>query len=164
MLIAVDTNVLLDMADGVDDVVDALAIIRHRIKAGQIIASPTVNIELAYLAQFAGEVKLRGLARSALQAMTSRWKIKPVNLVPVGHGIVNEIGAKIRNRNILPDEEEHDALILAEAALLDCSFLLTSDAHLRGIDFQQLTIVLQNAHLGVPIIATPREIVRKFGS
>ena len=65
-------------------------------------------------------------------------------------------------RGLLPDEETHDALILAEAALLGCGILLTSDAHLRGLDFQRLTLLLQDFDVAAPVIATPREIVRKF--
>jgi hypothetical protein len=58
--------------------------------------------------------------------------------------------------------EVNDGLILAEAALLNCSLLLTSDEHLRGIDFERLTFELQSFDLPTPVIATPREIVRKF--
>jgi hypothetical protein len=36
----------------------------------------------------------------------------------------------------LPEEEVHDSLILAEAALLECVVLLTSDHHLRGVDHE----------------------------
>ena len=50
----------------------------------------------------------------------------------------------------------------AEAALLNCSLLLTSDEHLRGIDFERLTFELQAFDLPTPVIATPREIVRRF--
>ena len=85
-----------------------------------------------------------------------------MNLVPVGHGIVDAIAAKIRERGLLPDEETHDALILAESALLECSILLTSDAHLRAVDHASLSLLLQASHVTSPIIATPREIVRKF--
>jgi len=53
-------------------------------------------------------------------------------------------------------------LILAEAALLGCSMLLTSDDHLRSMDFARLAFELQAFHARVPVIATPREIVRKF--
>ena len=53
-------------------------------------------------------------------------------------------------------------MILAESALLGCSILLTSDGHLRGIDFQRLKLLLQDSYVAAPIIATPREIVKKF--
>ncbi|MEI6278656.1 MAG: DNA-binding protein [Verrucomicrobiae bacterium] len=162
MLIAVDTNVPLDLAGGVEDVVDALAVIRQRIKSARLIAPPTVNLELAFLSQFAEEEMVRANAQTALRSLASKWKIQPANLVPVGHGIVATIGSKLCADDLLPDEEHHDALILAESALLGCSFLLSSDAHLRGMDYQRLKLLLQDFHVAAPIVATPREIVRKF--
>ena len=65
---------------------------------------------------------------------------------------------------LLPETEVNDGLILAEAALLGCTLLLTSDEHLRGVDLTRLTFELQACNAGVPVIATPREIVRKFFS
>jgi hypothetical protein len=53
MLIAVDTNVPLDLAGGVEDVVDGLEVIWRRIAGARLITPPTVNLELAYLSQFA---------------------------------------------------------------------------------------------------------------
>ena len=40
--------------------------------------------------------------------------------------------------------------------------LLTNDEHLRGLDFERLTLELQAFDVTAPVIATPREIVRKF--
>jgi hypothetical protein len=162
MLIAVDTNVPFDLAGGVDDVTDALSVIRQRIKGTRLITPPTVNLELAYLSRFAEEEEIKAAAQTALLSLASKWKIQPVNLVPVGHGIVAAIGSKVRSSGLLPEEEEHDSLILAESALLGCSILLTGDAHMRGIDFATLKLLLQDFHVAAPIIATPREIVRKF--
>jgi predicted nucleic acid-binding protein len=162
MLIAVDTNVPLDLASGDDDVMDALGVLRQRIKAARLISPPTVNLELAYLSQFADESEVKTAAQSALRSLWRKWKIEPVNLVPVGHGIVEVIGAKLRSEKLIPSEETHDSFILAEAALLGCGILLTSDAHLRGMDFQRLSLLLQGFDVAAPVIATPREIVRKF--
>ena len=100
----------------------------------RLIAPPTVTLELAYLSESADEDDVRTAAQTALRSLASKWGIQPVNLVPVGHGIVDAIAAKIRARDLLPDEETHDALILAESAVLGCSMLLTSDAHLRAVD------------------------------
>jgi len=162
MLVAVDTNVPLDLAEEVGDVVDAVAVIRERIAAVRLIAPPTVILELAYLSEFAEEENVRANAQTALRSLASKWRIQPVNLVPVDHGIVEAIAAKIRARGLLPEEEMHDALILAESAVLECSILLTSDAHLRAVDPGGLSLLLRSSHVASPIIATPREIVRKF--
>lgn len=162
MLLAVDSNVPLDLAREVADVVDAVGVIRERIAGARLMAPPTVVLELAYLRESAGEDDVRAAAQTALRLLASKWGIQPVNLVPVGHGIVEVIAAQVRARGLLPEEEPHDALILAEAALLGCGILLPSDAHLRGVDFQRLTLLLQDFHVAAPVIATPREIVRKF--
>ncbi len=47
MLIAVDTNVLLDQALGDEDVLDALNLIRERLQNARFIITPTVLQELA---------------------------------------------------------------------------------------------------------------------
>ncbi len=162
MLLAVDTNLALDLAAEVADALDALSVIQKRIKGVRLIVSPTVCLELAYLAEFAEEASLRATATKALRSLAVRWGIHPVNLIPAGHGIVEIVGERIRADGLLPDEEVHDALILAESALLGASMLLTSDAHLRGIDYQRLALLLNEFDVTAPIIATPREIVRKF--
>ena len=142
--------------------VDALAVIRERIAGARLIAPPTVALELAYLSEFAEEDDVRAAAQTALRSLASKWGIQPVNLVPVRHGIVGAIAANIRARGLLPDEEKNDAFILAESAVLECSILLTSDAHLRAVDHERLSLLLKASHVASPIIAAPREIVRKF--
>ncbi|HEX4084372.1 MAG TPA: type II toxin-antitoxin system VapC family toxin [Chthoniobacteraceae bacterium] len=162
MLIAVDTNVLLDLASNVEAVVDAIATIRKRIKAARFIVPPTVLHEVADNALRGETAKKRAIAESVFPSLRAVWKFEPVNLVPVEHGIVERIADTLRHRDLLPVAERNDSLVLAEAALLDCRVLITSDAHLRGIDFQSLTLLLQGFDVTAPVIATPREIVRKF--
>ena len=65
-------------------------------------------------------------------------------------------------KKLLPTEEIHDSRILAESSVLNCAILLTSDQHLRSIDHEAMTLVLKRLDLTAPVIATPREIVRKF--
>ena len=71
-----------------------------------------------------------------------------MNLVPVGHGIVERNADKLQVAGLLPAEEYNDGLILAEAALLHCAILLTGDAHLRGLDFQRASLELKAFDLG----------------
>jgi hypothetical protein len=87
---------------------------------------------------------------------------RPVDLLEPQHAAARRIGRHLRNLGLLPGEEINDALILGEAALLHCAMLLTSDAHLRGLDFTTLAFELQAWDATAPIIATPREIVHKF--
>jgi len=100
-------------------------------------------------------------ARRAFQLARS-WKIQPAELLVNQHDAARAIGRRLRALGLLPEEEVNDGVILAEAALLGCSILLTSDDHLRSMDFARLAFELQAFQAGVPVIATPREIVRKF--
>lgn len=159
-LVAVDANVLFDLADGLDDVVDAVSVIRERLRDAHFLIPPTVQHELANWA-LRGDGQRRESARKAIQLGHS-WRIVPVNLIAVRHGIAERIAERIREQGLIPEEEVNDSLVLAESALLGCSMLLTSDEHLRGIDFERLTLELQAFDVPAPVIATPREIVGKF--
>ena len=63
-LVAVDANVLFDLADELDDVVDAVSLIRQRLVGGRLLIPPTVQHELANWALH-GEGQKRDLARRA---------------------------------------------------------------------------------------------------
>jgi predicted nucleic acid-binding protein len=160
-LIAVDTNVPLDLADRKEHVLDALEVVRRRLKPGRILITPTVFQELVFLAEEGDTAADRDQAMRALRSL-ARWGLDLVNLVPVGHGIVERIADKLLHCELLPAEEYNDGLILAEAALLGCAILLTGDAHLRGLDFQRASLELKSFDVEMPVIATPREIVNKF--
>ena len=159
-LVAVDTNVLFDIADGLDDVVDAVSLVPQRLSFARLVIPPTVQHELADLA-FRGEGQKRETARKAIQ-LCQTWHIVPAGLIAVRHGIAERIAERMREQGLIPSGEVNDSLVLAESALLGCSILLTSDEHLRGINFERLTLVLQAFDVTAPVIATPREIVRKF--
>jgi predicted nucleic acid-binding protein len=160
--LAVDTNVLLDLADEVDDVLDAASVIDDRLPDADKLVTPSVLDELAYLADSGLTLPMRQSARRAVQLLRHETRFRPILELPFAPERVEELATVFRRRTLLPIEEIHDALILAEAILLDCDILLTSDEHLRSIDHQQLTWVLNQRDLTAPVIATPREIVRKF--
>ena len=160
-LIAVDTNVPLDLADEKEHALDALQVVRRRLKPGRILVTPTVFQELVFLADESDAAVGREQARRALRGLAG-WGLELVNLVPVGHGIVERIADKLQDAGLLPAKEYNDGLILAEAALLNCAILLTGDAHLRGLDFQRASLELKAFDVEMPVVATPREIVAKF--
>ncbi len=122
-LVAVDTNVLLDFAAGSEAVLDAVATLRRRLRSAELIVSPTVVLELAEIEQHDPKPEARAAARAALLSMRVAWGFRPMNLMPVGHGIVEHIGERLLDRGLIPREERHDAIILAEAALSGCSIL-----------------------------------------
>jgi hypothetical protein len=89
-LIAVDTNVPLDLADRKEHVFDALDAVRRRLKPGRVLVTPTVFQELVFLADDSEIASDRDHARRALRGLAG-WDFDVVNLVPVGHGIVERI-------------------------------------------------------------------------
>ena len=76
MLVAVDTNVLLDQAVGDADVIDALSIIQKRLKNIQLNVTPTVLHELAWAVDHAEEQETRQAALHAL-AHLQEWGYQP---------------------------------------------------------------------------------------
>ncbi len=161
--LAIDTNVLLDLAGEVDAVAEAMAIIGSRLPEADELVRPSVLDELAFLAEAGSTDQTRRLAREAIQQIRSeRRRCRPLLELPVSNVEVEALAGKFRAGGLLPAKEVHDSMILAEAAMMSCGLLLSSDEHLRGIDHQELTWLLHGFELAPPIIATPREIARKF--
>jgi predicted nucleic acid-binding protein len=162
VLIAVDTNVLLDHAIGKEKIPDCLDVLRQRLKVDEFLVTPTVLQELAYQADCGGTKEEKDVARGALTSMLG-WGYQPINLVPVGHGVVEQIGLKLRMQGIIPQEEQNDSFIVAEAALLGCGMLLSSDHDL--LDAQEngkLNRVLKECDVNQLTIASPSTIVSQF--
>src|ERR1700722_20154732 len=111
--IAVDTNVLFDLVQKVEVVIDCLETIDKRIPNRNIIVLPTVIIELQKRVK-SGDPKEQSIAAKALSSILNPWGFSPVNYISIGHGIVEEIGRKIRGCGLIPDEEIHDSFIAAE--------------------------------------------------
>src|SRR5262245_48772069 len=109
-LIAVDSNVLLDRAEDDETVLDAFDTIRRRLATPDFIITPTVIEELVLKAEQGDSPLDRRLARKAL-ANLLRWRVRPMNFIPVGRGIVAEIARKIRRADLIPDDEVNDGLV-----------------------------------------------------
>ena len=163
MLVAVDTNVLLDQAVGDEDVIEAISIIQKRLKNVELNVTPTVLHELAWAVDHA-EPETRQAALDAL-AHLQEWGYRPLNVIPVGHGIVEQISLKLRMMGIVPEEEQNDASLIAESALIGCRILLSSDTHLLEAqehdDFRQ-TLEDFDVEGADIVIARPATIVDKF--
>jgi predicted nucleic acid-binding protein len=160
-LVAVDTNVLMDLGTGAESVIDALATICQRLPCPRIVIPPAAKVELIHIARRGDTAKERKLALNGIAA-ARRSGIIPVNLMPVGHGIVERVAEKLRSAGLIPTSEVNDSQLVAECAWIGARLLLSSDEHLRGVDFERLTIELQNFDLTAPVIATPGEVARKF--
>ena len=98
----------------------------------------------------------------ALRDLRGRWMFQPVELRSDQESIVKKVAHKLSESSLLPSSERNDAFILAEAALLDCMLLVSHDSHLYEVDHGKLKRLLAEFDLNAPVIASPREIVKKF--
>jgi len=160
--LAADTNVLLDAAEEAEVVLDALDLIARRVPDADWLVPPSVLDELAFLSDCAETPAVRDSARKALRHLRESRRFRPLLELPFPAEEAEELAAEIRLRDLVPRAEVHDSRILAESTLLGCGILLSSDQHLRGVDHEALTFLLTSYDLLAPVIATPREVVRKF--
>lgn len=161
-LIAVDTNVLIDLAAKDETVVDCLSTITRKFSKAPIIVPPTVIGELVEISENGENLLEKTLALKALQSIRQPWGFIPINCVPVGHGIVEETARKIRASGLIPDEEVNDSFVIAEAALANATILLSNDGHLKNINQGALKTILEKCDISPLIIFSPWKIVRDF--
>ena len=155
-------NFLFDLAAETAIAWEALETVRVRLAHPIIFVPPTVIDELVVAHDHPKRPEEHRLAAIALRKLRSEWKFQPVDLVPVGHGIVERVAEKIRGRGLIPAEEINDSFILAEAAQLDCSLLITSDRHLLDVPAGPLKLLLDSCDVACPLIVSPRKIARDF--
>lgn len=159
-LITVDTNVLLDLAADNATVWECIETVRARLSNARFIVTPTVIQELADLCD-SGNAIQKSLTEKALHSIL-KWGFQPINYVPVGHGIVEAIGGKIRGKGLIPETEENDSFVVAEAALLGSSILISNDRHLKDIPNFELKLVLDDCDVQTPLIVSPWAIAKLF--
>jgi len=161
-LLAADTNFLIDLEDGANFALEGLEVLKRRLVGHVMYVPPTVITELAYgVENWEGD--RRRLAVCALQNMKPKWGFQPSEFIPVGHGIVEITALHLIAEGLIPKEEQNDAFILAESALLKAQILITSDRHLTGVDPGKLRAILESRDLCPVLIQAPRSIAQKFG-
>lgn len=160
-ILAADTNVPLDLALGRDLVLDAVAAIRKRIPHRFILVPPTVAGELVTLAEHDASAEKRAAAARFFTEHRA-WGFRLLSFVPLGDEFVHQVAARLRCQGLIDEAEVNDSPVLVEAAALNCSLLVTSDEHLRAVDYERLALEFRRFDLIAPVIATPREIVKKF--
>jgi predicted nucleic acid-binding protein len=161
--LAADTNFPLDVAAQDDGAAAAMSVLKECFPAAPLLVPPTALHELALLADQTEEPETARLARLALRAMSVKdclWR--PVPVLPDHAETVEELAAAIHRQTGVPIEEHNDALILAEAAALGCSLLITGDRHLLDVEHRQLDWLLGLEGFRAPLIVSPRGLVRRF--
>lgn len=150
---ALDTNVLIDLGEGLPFAQRFLATFR---KSG-LCVPPTVVQELTAIA--CGGKPAAKFATVALMNMR-RWDIVPYDLQSFAHGITEIIAHKLMDSGLLPEDEFNDGQIVIEAALACVPTLVTSDNHLLKINPAQLTQKLDEFHLSPVSIYHPKDLLR----
>jgi predicted nucleic acid-binding protein len=161
-LVAIDTNFPLLLAEGNASALDALTILKERVRPAEIFIPPTVLGELNYHAKKNPDADLRRLATTALWNLRSSWHFFPADLTSAQEAIAQEAARRTLFSGILPPEERNDAAIIAEFAVLNSILLVSNDSHLLQIDHRRLGLLFRELDLPVPLIVSPREIVNKF--
>lgn len=161
-LVALDTNFLLDLTVPTERAQDLVELLRRRVKNVAFVAPPTVLAELAHLADKGATPGERKMARLALTSLVRVWKFHPLDFIPVGHGIVEQVARRLRGPGIIPLHEINDSLIVAEAALANCTLLVSSDRHLLEADPDLLLRELMASDVEPIVICAPKDLLLKF--
>jgi hypothetical protein len=161
-LVAVDTNVLMRLADGHEATIDAWHLIRRRLRPVQFIATPTVLDELAYKVLDDPDPTVRSVADSALRFMRPRWQFQPVDFNAVQEAIATNAIRLLRDSGLLPYEERNDAAIIVEASILNCILLVSRDSHLLDVEHEKLALLFRQLDLSAPVISSPEKLLNKF--
>jgi predicted nucleic acid-binding protein len=139
--LALDTNVLLDLAAGVGEVI---RFFETSIRKGCSLAAPaTVLIELDFAIQDGTDKKRQKLSEIAQELMLTKWNVVPLPEPFRGEDAEN-FSLMLRTRGLLPLEERNDGLIVAECSLEGIGLLVTSDRHLHKMDQQGLAMAFHD--------------------
>jgi hypothetical protein len=157
--IAVDTNVVLDLAAGVGHCLECLGHLHEKTPPPILLITPTAEAELGHLSACGRDLETRRLATMAIANLAS-WKITSQALTTLEAAIASRISTGLVEKGLLPTLEINDSLIIAEATQLDCDVLISSDGHMRGIDQDELQRQLREAHVKETLIVSPRLISR----
>lgn len=163
LLVAVDTNFLVKLGKDSAECRECLGGIREHLPSPVIVVLPTVLQELTLLKAISPYVEVREGAAKA-EACLGKWGMTIHTLTPVEHGIAEQISNKLRYAGILPEKEKNDGLIIAEAALSQCDFLISSDGHFMDTDKAALSRLLRDSHVKETLPVNPyliRRVLRK---
>ncbi len=154
--LSLDTNLPLDLARGLDFAHDFREQFQGR---GYFLRlPPTVLAELEYLVLFGGGPSRR-LAEIAF-ANIETWRLTPFDLPEVQRAVAQNFARHLQHRRLIPDDEFHDGLILAETALAEIPILATSDRHLLEIEEDALLLAFDESDLAPVRPGHPKRLLR----
>ena len=141
--LALDTNLLLDLADEKD--------FAHEFKEEfssrgySLLVPPTVVAELAFFASLK-DAPQHDIASIALEKIGA-WKCQPFALSSTQLAIAVRFAARLTDASLIPEAEQNDGKILAQTSLAGIPLLVTSDKHLLDLDDDTLWLAFNDADL-----------------
>lgn len=141
--LALDANLLLDLAEGKDFAHDFKD--EFQARGYEFLLPPTAAAELNILSIHGGEPQ-RTFASRVLYELRG-WKCQPFSLSDTKLAIAEQFRRRLSELQLIPDEEWDDGLILAETSLGNIPLLVSSDKHLLDIDEDALLLAFNEADL-----------------
>jgi len=154
--VALDSNVLFDLAAGENFAATVLEILREN--DAEIYVPPTVLLELLYEEEHCVVPAMGKLAGRALDSIHGVWKLLPVHLDANQEAIVRGFASALRHKRLLDPQEVNDSFILGESTQIPANFLLTSDKHLLLIDRDKLHSLFDEKHIPRVETVAPRKV------
>ena len=161
-LVAVDTNFPLWLAAKREEAIEALGILRARLRPDAIVIPPTAMAELKFQAESGSDARLRRLATTALKQIRAASELRASHLSSTQEGIATEAARRLIFSGLLPASELNDAAIVAEAAVLNAVLLVSNDSHLLRLEPRALGFFFLEMDLPVPLIVSPYDLIRTF--
>src|SRR5258705_727238 len=133
-LVAVDSNILLALAEEDDEAIDAWEVVRNRIRPALIIVPPTVLREVGHQAEDPAHPEVQAVARKALRELRFPWMLQPVVLRSDQTDLAQLAREAVRRSGLLPSPKRNHAIIFADCAALPFLLLVSHRSHLCGLD------------------------------
>ncbi len=141
--LALDTNLLFDLAAEEDFAHEFMDEFSSR--GYSLLVPPTVIAELAFLSS-RKDTPQREIARVALEKIAI-WQCQPFTLSSTQLAIALRFAARLMDSSLIPETEQNDGKILAQASLARIPLLVTSDKHLLDVDEDALLLAFNDADL-----------------
>ena len=154
--LALDTNLLLDLAEGSDFAHDFREEFAGR--GYSLVVPPTVLAELEALVR-AGRAPQCDFANTALENL-SGWECQPFMLSATKLAIAHRFAERLLDLRLIPESERNDGKILAQTSLMQIPLLVTSDKHLLDANEEALLLAFNDADLSPVHAAHPRRLLK----
>ena len=156
--LALDTNVLLDIAAGYEFALRFKTEFQARKFA--LYYTPGVAAELFHLS-VNGNAEQRERSAAALDHLIL-WGITPIILTDVEKRYRKNFMGFVEDRQVLPKGEVNDARILADTAIAHIPMLVTSDRGILDADQIELSLAFEDAGLPVVHPVHPARLTRSL--